>query len=261
MIAQEGQQLTARIVAFDDGVTDVRPVEAGDELRRTGKAEAVDDLLPGRGVGGRRQGDARHLRVTLVQGRKLDVLGAEIVPPLRDTVRLVDGEEGDPSFAIEAVEEAEEALAEQALGCHIDEVELAGKQAALGLAQGVEVERRIDEGRAHPGLKKRVDLILHQRDQRRNDDPHPRTQQGRNLVAQRLAAAGRHQHQRIAAVRHVLDDLLLLPAEGGIAENALQDVVGKHGGAECRRSGREKGRGREAGEKRRGRANGPGRGC
>ena len=134
-------------------------------------------------------------------------------------------------------------------------------QAALGLAQGVEVERRIDEGRTHSGLQKRVDLVLHQRDQRRNDDPHPRTQQGRNLVAQRLAAAGGHQHQRIAAVRHVLDDLLLLPAEGGIAENALQDVVGKHGGAECRRSGREKGRGREAGEKRRGRANGPGRGC
>jgi hypothetical protein len=49
-------------------------------------------------------------------------------------------------------------------------------------------------------------------------------QQRGNLVAQRLAAAGRHQHQRVTTFAQVLDDGLLLAAETGITENALQQV-------------------------------------
>ena len=38
-----------------------------------------------------------------------------------------------------------------------------------------------------------IDLILHQCNQRRDDDGTARAEQGGNLVAQALAAAGRHQ--------------------------------------------------------------------
>jgi len=59
----------------------------------------------------------------------------------------------------------------------------------------------------------RVDLVLHQRDQRGYHDADARPQQCRDLVTHRLAAAGRHQHDRVAARNNVLDDLELLAAE------------------------------------------------
>ena len=48
--------------------------------------------------------------------------------------------------------------------------------------------------------------------------------QRRDLVAQRLAAAGRHEHQRVAAADHVLDDLLLVAAERVVAEDPAQHL-------------------------------------
>ena len=51
------------------------------------------DLAP-RGVGRRRgERDARHGRPALVQHRELQVVGPEVVAPLRDAVRLVDREQ------------------------------------------------------------------------------------------------------------------------------------------------------------------------
>ena len=47
-----------------------------------------------------------------------------------------------------------------------------------------------------------------------------------DLVAQRLAAAGRHQHERVAAAADVLDDLGLLAAERVVAEDAVQCLQG-----------------------------------
>ena len=48
---------------------------------------------------------------------------------------------------------------------------------------------------------------------------------GRNLVTQRLAAAGRHQDQRVAALNDVFHDGLLRPAKVAVAEDLLQDSV------------------------------------
>ena len=75
-------------------------------------------------------------------------------------------------------------------------------------------------------MLERIHLILHQRDQRRHHDADTVAQQGRNLVAQRLAAAGRHQHQCIAARHNVLDDGLLRAAKRGVAECVAKDLLG-----------------------------------
>jgi hypothetical protein len=48
------------------------------------------------------------------------------------------------------------------------------------------------------------------------------TQQGRQLIAQRLAAAGRHQHQAIAAIRDMPDDRFLFAPKGRQAEHRIQ---------------------------------------
>jgi hypothetical protein len=44
------------------------------------------------------------------------------------------------------------------------------------------------------------------------------------LVAKRLAAAGRHQHQRVAAGHNMIDDLGLMAAELVEAEDGAEDV-------------------------------------
>ena len=74
----------------------------------------------------------------------------------------------------------------------------------------------------------RTDLVVHQRNQRRDDDGDAVAcvlpGDGGYLVAKRLAAAGWHQHQRIAAVHHMVNDGRLRAAKVGIAKDFAQDV-------------------------------------
>ena len=93
------------------------------------------------------------------------------------------------------------------------------------------IQRRVEERRAHAELAQRLHLVLHQRDQRRDHDRRALAQQRRQLVAQRLAAAGGHEHQRVAAAGDVRDDLA--PARrgrrrsrkrGGVVSSAASDM-------------------------------------
>ena len=77
----------------------------------------------------------------------------------------------------------------------------------------------------HSGLQQGVHLILHQRDERRDDDRDAVTQQGGDLVAQRLAAAGGHDHQGVAVAGHVIDDRFLFAPKRVVSEHAFENVV------------------------------------
>ena len=73
------------------------------------------------------------------------------------------------------------------------------------------------------------DLVGHQRQQRRHDQAHTGPDQGGDLIAQRLAAAGRHQHEGIGARDDVVDDARLRPAKGVIAVNIFENIErGRH---------------------------------
>ncbi len=222
------QQLLERVVLRGDPVLDVRPVEAGDEVPGLVEAEPGGDLGV-RGRGGRRgQRDPRHLRPPLVQHRQGEVVRPEVVAPLGDAVRLVDREERHLAL----VEEALRALGAQPLGGQVQQVQLAGEEELLDGAPLVEALGGVEEPGPHPERGERVYLVLHQRDQRRDHHAGAASDQRRDLVAERLAAAGRHQHQCVAATRDMLDDLLLLAAEGVVPEDAvqhLQGIVGARG--------------------------------
>ena len=101
-----------------------------------------------------------------VQHGELAVFAAEIVAPLRHAMRLVDGEQRDRA----AIEQRQEARRQQALGRDVEQVELAGQQFALDPGRGFAVEGGIEEFGAHAQLAQRLDLVLHQRDQRRDHD-------------------------------------------------------------------------------------------
>ena len=217
-LGDEGLQLRRRVLLVDDFVADVRAIETRDELRRAGKPEAIDDLLAGEFIGRGGQRDARHIGKALGDDRQADIFGAKIVPPLRHAMRLVDRKQGDPG----AAEQIEAARRHQPFRRDVEQIEIAGEQPRLDRGSLVERQRRIQHRRLDAGLVQAGDLVAHQRDQRRDHDAAASSQQGRQLIAQRLAAAGRHQHQAIAAVGDMPDDLFLRAPKGGQAEHRIQ---------------------------------------
>ena len=87
---------------------------------------------------------------------------------------------------------------------------------------------RVEERRTCPDGGQGIHLILHQGDEWRDDDARALTHERGNLVAQRLAAAGRHQHQRVAATGNAVDDFSLRAAERRVAEDVAQDLQRLH---------------------------------
>jgi hypothetical protein len=201
--------LAREVAAREDAVRQVRPVEAPDEERRIGEPELAHDVLAdarrrGRGVGLDR--DRGQLAAELAE---LAVLGAEIVAPVADAVRLVDRDRGQAA----GLEALEEPRAHQALGGDVQEPQLAARERALDLAP----LRAFLGAREHRGrravLAQRVDLVLHQRDQRADDHRQARAHESRGLVAQALPAARRHHEQRVPARERRADRLALERAQ------------------------------------------------
>ena len=80
---------------FRNRVADVGTVEARDEALGVLEPQLGDDLLAGALVRGGREGNARDTGEPLGKHLELTILRTEVVPPLRDAVRLVNCEEGD----------------------------------------------------------------------------------------------------------------------------------------------------------------------
>jgi hypothetical protein len=64
-------------------------------------------------------------------------------------------------------------------------------------------------------------LVAHQREQRRDDDGQAALHMRRQLVAHRLAAAGRHDRENRRAGENGVDDFGLSRPEVAVAEDAL----------------------------------------
>ena len=86
-------------------------------------------------------------------------------------------------------------------------------------------QRGIEERRRYAELFQAIDLILHQRDQRRYDDREPIVGDRGKLIAQRLAAPGRQQCQDILPGEQALDDLPLKRSKRLETEMTLQKDI------------------------------------
>ena len=224
VLLDEADDLAIDVVLGTDLVVEVRPVERRLEDRHVGHAQVLLDVHLHLGRRGGRQGDQRRLPDLVDDRADAAVLRTEVVTPLRDAVGLVDGIERDLDLA----QEGHVVLLGERLGREIEQLGLALHDIRAYLRHGRLVERRIEEvGDARLGREGThgIDLILHQGDQRRDDDRDPVHEQRRQLVAQRLAAARRHQHERILTLQYVADHRLLIPFERRKAEVLLQLVV------------------------------------
>ena len=179
-----------------------------------------DVVLDARRRGG---GQGQHRRRT--QPRQAlaqqPVVGTEVVAPLGDAVRLVDRDQLRPA----TFQELDEAGDAQPLGRDEQEVQLAVAVEPAGLPRLVPRPPGVDAFGAQPELAQLGRLILHQRDERREDEGRTAAEQARKLVAERLAGAGRHDDEAVVAVRRAAADLFLVGAEGGVAEDLPQPFV------------------------------------
>ena len=180
--------------------------------------EVADDFLSGRGgEAGDRGGHAGE--VLADEARDVKVVGAEVLPPARQAVRLVEHPGSDLSQA-------------QGLGEGAVAKLFGGDQHDAGFAQANLVEGRAPFGRREHAVEgdraldalpdEVVDLVLHQRLQRRDDDGDLAgarvVRQCRHLVADRLAAPGGQDGQQAGLVEAGDDDLALqrsAPGAGG----------------------------------------------
>ena len=235
LIADEAQQLLQAVFFLDDLVADVGPVEAADEVLGLFQPQVVHDVGPGEGVGRGGEGDARHLGETLVQRGQAPVFGPEVVAPLAHAVGLVDGKEAEQPALVQRLQLRHEARRGQALGRGVEQRQLTTEQTPLHVGGLVAAEAGVEEGGAHARLQQGAHLVVHERDQRRHDDRHPLPRavphDGRDLVAERLAAPGGHEHQRVAARADMRHDGLLRATEAVVAENVPQNsqAVIRHG--------------------------------
>src|SRR6188768_1599752 len=76
-------------------VNQVRPIERPDELRRILETQLRRDVAPHPARRGGRVGVQANPRQQLPQTAKLAVLWPEVVSPLADAMRLIDGDETD----------------------------------------------------------------------------------------------------------------------------------------------------------------------
>ena len=137
------------------------------------------------------------------------VVGPEVVAPLRHAVGLVDGEQTD----LAPRQRRQERRGGEPLGRAQHDPGAALAHVGQRPRRRAGVHPRGDHRRRVPTQQQPPVLVGHQRDQRR--DHHREVVGGdpRQLVAEALAAAGRHHHQAVSAVERRGHDLALAGPE------------------------------------------------
>ncbi len=141
VLLDEADDVAVDVVFGPDLVVEVRPVEGGLEDRGIAHAQILLDIHLHLRRGGGREGDQRGLADLVDDRADAAVLGAEIMPPLRDAVGLVDGVERNLDLA----QKGHVVLLRQRLGSEIEQLGLAVQHVLTHLVDGRLVERRIQE--------------------------------------------------------------------------------------------------------------------
>ena len=162
-----------------------------------------------------------HAGQGLAERAELAIFRAEVVAPLADAVRLVHGHERRRG----ALQALEEAVHHQALGRQVEQLDAAARHRAHHAGTLGRCLAAVEHSGRYAGLAQAVDLVLHQRDKRRDHDGEPAEVRGGRLVAERLAAAGRKHDERVAAVEHAGDGIFLKREKAIVAPDAANRLV------------------------------------
>ena len=116
----------------------------------------------------------------LAQRPQLPVLRTEVVAPLADAVRLVHGHEGGGG----ALQPFEKAVHDEPLGSQVEQLHAAPHDGAHDRGPLGRSLAAVEHGGWHARLAQAIDLVLHEGDQRRDDDREAAEMGGGCLVAE-----------------------------------------------------------------------------
>ena len=179
------------------------------------------DVAARRHVGGGGERDGLHVAEAAAHLAEHRVFGPEIVAPLRDAMGLVDGEQVNAG--------AGEPLGRAGIG---EPLRRGIEQAHAPIAHGIDhaavlvlIVRGVEASRLDPEMAQRRHLVAHEGDQRRDHEGQALAGERRQLVAEGFAGAGRHDGENVLAGQHGAHDLLLSFAEGGEAEDVVENLA------------------------------------
>ena len=192
---------------------DVRPVEVAHDDVRVSQPQTATDLLSYRRSCRRRQ---RHPHVDAERVRLRSdpqVVGAEVVPPLADQVRLVDCEQSRASTPQNFTRlPVRELFWRQKHECL--------RSAGRGKRRRMLARRlvRVENDRCQAGGAEVRKLVLLQRDQRRNDDGRTLAHHPGKFIDRRLTPAGRKNGKDVTPRHRRFDRTTLARPQTGAPE-------------------------------------------
>ncbi len=101
--SDEAQQLFARVELRLDLILNVRSIKTRHKHFCAMQRQALDDLGPGLKGGGGRQRHTWHAREPFAECAEVEIVRTEVVPPLRNTVRLVNRDHAELAARSNAV--------------------------------------------------------------------------------------------------------------------------------------------------------------
>ena len=214
----KAKDLTARAVLGAKGQMDIGPVEAAQEgAWRLRVEQLLNDFFLGFLIGRRGKGRQGHAQ-RLAQLADAQVIGAEIMAPLADAMRLIHRDQADA----DTPQHPHRRPRSKPFRRHVQKLQpprLDRLPDGFGLFLGI---ARGERTGGDASLLQGTHLITHQGDQRRDHHRDPLPHQGRQLKAQGFAATRRHDGQNVFACGHRIDDLFLAGAEGIKTEDIAQ---------------------------------------
>ncbi len=193
---------------FLDGEPQVAARESAQHLAGVRHVQPLDDLAAHGGCGRRRAGDEPLRLQPLDEIAELEVVGPEVVAPVADAVRLIDGEQRDRQARQHLIDEP---IGGEALRRDVQQLHAAGEchLFAPAILIGRQVRRQVRGRDAARG--QRLHLVRHERDERGDHERNAIEVDGGLLKTHALAAAGRRDDEHLAAAAHQLVDRLALP--------------------------------------------------
>src|SRR5260221_13602964 len=180
-----------------DLVIKIGPVEGGYEDIRVAEPEIFDDVAFYLRGGRCRKGNDGDFRADLVHHfPQSAVFGPEVMPPFRDTVCFIDGEER----YLQVAEKFHVFLLGQRLGRYIEHFGMPVQQVFMHFPDLFFAKRGVEEVGdtvLAAVTTDEVDLVLHQSDQRTNDNSHTFADNGGQLIAKTFATTCRHDDESV----------------------------------------------------------------
>jgi hypothetical protein len=125
----------------------------------------------------------------------------------------------------QAGKQAKQPWGEQRFGGDIEQLDLAVAHTGHVLLVFFKRQRTVKTKRRNTQLAQLLQLIFHQGNQRGDDHRQTSEDQRRDLVTQRFAPARGHDHQRVAPLQNILDDLALEGFELIVAKDTFAKLI------------------------------------